>query len=110
MFDRYRAFATSLPCENERDVVKYVPEQYKRRWGIETGYRSAKSIRPHTSSKNPSVRMLLFVLSLVLSNIWIGLRRMVGKQRYHVTLAGILNRIIRVFVTSVYARWPPPIG
>ncbi len=99
MFDRYRAFATSLPCENEGDVIRYIPEQYKRRWGMEAGYRSAKSIRPHTSSRNPSVRMLLFVLSLVLNNIWIGLRRTAGRQRYHVTLAGILNRMIHAFVT-----------
>ncbi len=108
MFDRYRAFATSLPYESERDVVKYIPEQYKKRWGIETGYRSAKSIRPRTASRNPSVRMLLFVLSLVLNNIWIGLRRTVGRQRYHVPLAGVLNRIICVFAACVYARWPPP--
>ncbi len=108
MFDRYHAFATSLPYESERDVVKYIPEQYKKRWGIETGYRSAKSIRPRTASRNPSVRMLLFVLSLVLNNIWIGLRRTVGRQRYHVTLAGVLNRIICVFAAYVYARWPPP--
>ncbi len=110
MFDRYHAFATSLPYENERDVVKYIPEQYKKRWGIETGYRSAKSVRARTASRNPSVRMLLFVLSLVINNIWIGLRRTVCRQRYHVTLAGVLNRMIRVFAEYVYARWPPPIG
>ena len=67
VFDRYHVFATSLPCSDADDTVRDIPDQYRKRWGIETGYRCAKEIRPRTNSISPSIRMLLFAVSLILS-------------------------------------------
>jgi len=38
--------------------------------------------------------MLLFTLSLVLANIWTGLRRERGRQSYDIMLAGLLSMMI----------------
>ena len=34
-------------------------EQYRLRWGVETAYSNYESLRPRTTSRNESVRMLL---------------------------------------------------
>jgi len=94
VFDRYHVFATSLPCGTPGEALRRIPEQYRKRWGIETGYRSSKGIRARTTSRSPSVRMLLFTLSLVPADIWTGLRREAGRQSYSVTLSGLLSMMI----------------
>jgi len=87
-------FATSLPCGTPGEALRRIPEQYRKRWGMETGYRSSKGIRARTTSRNPAIRMLLFTLSLVLANIRAGLRRETGRQSYSVTPAGLLGMMI----------------
>lgn len=108
VFDRYHTFATSLPCKVPEDAMRHIPEQYRKRWGIETGYRSSKGIRARTNSINPAVRMLLFMVSLVLANIWVCTRREVGRQAYDITLTGFLNMMINSHAESLYMEWPPP--
>jgi len=108
IFERYLVFATSMSCGTPEEAVRRIPEQYRKRWGIETGYRSSKGIRARTTSTNPAIRMLLFTLSLVLANIWVGLRRETGKQAYDVTLAGFLSMMIVYHAMSQYRKWPPP--
>ena len=72
------AFATSVPvdvvCEFKRDQMtgaEAFVEQYRARWSIETGYRCIESIRPRTTSREESVRVLLLFASIILFNAWI---------------------------------------
>ena len=55
-----------MPCTDFDDILRYIPEQYKKRWGIETGYKQVKSIRPYATSKSAPMRMLLFAVSLII--------------------------------------------
>ena len=62
MFDRYHAFATNMSCASlddngESELLDHIPDECKKRWGIETGYRCVEEIRPRTTSLNPSVRL-----------------------------------------------------
>ena len=60
------AFATSVSvdvvCGFKRDQMtgaEAFVEQYRARWSIETGYRCIESMRPRTTSREESVRVLL---------------------------------------------------
>ena len=72
------AFATSIPvdvvCGFKRDQMTEAEafvEQYQARWSIETGYRCIESIRPRTTSREESVRVLLLFAPIILFNAWI---------------------------------------
>ena len=71
-------FATNVPVDAVREFecgdkvgVEAFVEQYKSRWGIETGYRCIKDIRPKTTSRNESVRILLLFMPIFLFNAWV---------------------------------------
>ena len=40
--DRYVAFATNMPCRTREELIETLPETYRRRWIIETGFRVIK--------------------------------------------------------------------
>ena len=51
-----------------------IRQVYRRRFGIESSYRCARSTRGWTTSPNPVIRFLLIALSFFLLNVWIALR------------------------------------
>lgn len=58
----------NLPCGmHPRDVY----ELYRQRFGIETSYRQMHLVRARTSSRNPTLRLLLVGLALVLVNLYV---------------------------------------
>lgn len=61
-------FATNFAVESSD--VEWIAEEYRKRWGIETGYRVKKDFRAKTTSKNPVIRQLYFFLCVLLFNIW----------------------------------------
>ena len=61
--ERLIGFATNVPGID--------PNEYSRRWGIETGYRMIENARVRTHSKSPVVRMLYFVYSAAVFNAWV---------------------------------------
>ena len=67
--ERYVAFATNLPRPSVAGLLVDLPGEYRMRWGIETGYRDVKRIRPMTASRSLSVRIAYF--SLAMYNAWI---------------------------------------
>jgi len=71
--ERYYALVTdTLPCENE-DTLDFcidLAKDYGKRWGIETGYRDKIELRGFTHSLSYSVRLFLFLLSVLLYNLW----------------------------------------
>jgi putative transposase len=46
-------------------------ERYRRRFGIESGYRQLHQVRARTASRNPALRLLLVGLALLLVNLWV---------------------------------------
>ena len=49
-------------------------QRYRRRFGIESSYRSMRQVRARTTSRNPALRFFLLAVGLVLVNTWIFLR------------------------------------
>jgi hypothetical protein len=68
---RYIAFATNIPRRFVMWNVTRLPDDYRRRWGIETGYSGVEGLRARTTSKSHSLRLLYFYYALVLYNAWL---------------------------------------
>ena len=60
---RWIGFATNMP-----KVDVYL---YKKRWGIETGYKMIESMRVKTHSSNSVSRLFCFMFSTLLYNAWV---------------------------------------
>jgi Transposase DDE domain len=56
---------------------------YRRRFGIESGYRQLEQVRARTSSKCPALRLLLVGLALLILNTYMTLRRVWLTIRYY---------------------------
>jgi hypothetical protein len=105
----------NLPDESLRRVRKL----YRRRFGIETGYRVMEQVRARTTSNSAAVRFLFIGLALLLVNIWIALhwlflrRRGSGPRRVareHFTLermARFLSRAVEAIYGVMSVVDPP---
>ena len=69
--DRYVAFATNMPCRTREELIETLPETYRRRWIIETGFRVIKNVLGKTCSNALHVRLFLFHFALLLYNLWL---------------------------------------
>jgi len=70
LYDFYYGFATNLPLSLATGLPEFIPLEYRRRWGIETGYRVQADAQAKTTSKEYSVRLLYQLTSLLLYNVW----------------------------------------
>ena len=71
-------------------------EQYRARWSIETGYRCIESMRPRTTSREESVRVLLLFVPIILFNAWILALHLLqranpGRAQIKMTIKGVLE-------------------
>ena len=64
------AFATNIMWSDPASMLERITEEYKKRWGIETGYMCLEQMRPHITSKNASVRIMLFYMIMIMFNLW----------------------------------------
>jgi len=64
----FHLFATSINFGSVKEFVKRVPEEYMRRWNIETGYRVKNEFKIRTCSKKGVARVLFFVVQSILHN------------------------------------------
>jgi len=67
--NEFLLFATSVNFGSVEEFVKRVPEEYKRRWNIETGYRVKNEFKIRTCSKRGVARVLFFVPQCILHNL-----------------------------------------
>ena len=63
---------------------------YRRRFGMESGYRQMHQVRARTTSRNPALRLLLVGLALIICNLYITLRRVCQTSRRY---GGRIRRI-----------------
>jgi IS4 transposase len=68
--DLYFSFATNLPRSIARKLPSFIPCEYRRRWGIETGYRVQDNAEAKTTSTNYKLRLLYQMVSVLLYNVW----------------------------------------
>ena len=67
--NEYFLFATNLVIKSTSEFVKKIPEEYRKRWNIETGYRVKNSFKIRTCSKSPVARILFFLVQCLLYNV-----------------------------------------
>ncbi len=66
-------FATNIPTRSDDLIFAFrIKDLYRRRWQIESGYRTKKyAFLPKTTSKNYVVRYFYFMMSVILYNYWV---------------------------------------
>ena len=67
--DKYVVLCTNLPAGKVYASIDALPEIYKQRWQIETGYRTVVEVYGKTRSNNFGTRVFLFYMSLVYVNL-----------------------------------------
>lgn len=67
-------FATNIVTED----AEHIAELYRKRWSIETGYRTKKQFRAKTTTPNNTVRMIYFFMECLLYNAWYCIRTIVS--------------------------------
>ncbi len=65
---RLNAWVTNVTTDPK--AAAGLVETYRKRWGIETGYRSKNEAKAFTTTTNPFVRLFLFLLPFLLYNWW----------------------------------------
>ena len=65
----YAVFVTNRDRVEPEDISR-ITNRYRRRWDIENQYLTVKSFLPKTSSKDYRVRLLRFVLTSLIYNLW----------------------------------------
>ena len=68
--DKYIVLAYRGCRRRIEDIIADIPEEYRSRWGIETGFRNIGFMRAKTRSMIPGVRWFLFMFSAALANFW----------------------------------------
>ena len=61
-------FATSIAFASPEEFVKRVPQSYRARWKIETGYRVKKDFKIRTCTRSYVARVLFFVVQCIMHN------------------------------------------
>ena len=108
--ERYIAFATNNPGLD--------PDEYSRRWGIETGYRMIEDARAGTHSKNPAVRLPCLAFSAAvynsraMANAMLARRHNVSAEEPPITQQQIKDALLflAVLVDHRQVSKPPPSG
>ena len=70
ILELYGAFATNLGFKNAVRSWQTLPRDYRKRWGIETGFRVEKDFKAKTTSKNEAVREIYHQYAIFLENLW----------------------------------------
>ncbi len=59
---------------DKKDDATKIKDEYRSRWGIETGFREVKRMEIKTTTRNPTIRYFFYVISVLMYNIWISVR------------------------------------
>jgi len=66
-----KAFATNEKYSNDDPFLEEkITLRYQKRMKIEFGYRSENAMRPRTTSNNYMIRIMYFLFSCLLYNLW----------------------------------------
>jgi len=66
---KYLLFATNKKVESIEKFEKMIPEEYGKRWNIETGYRVKNDFKIRSCTKSPVARVLFFIIQCIMYNV-----------------------------------------
>ncbi len=61
--------ATNKKAESIEKFEKMIPEEYRKRWNIETGYRVKNEFKIRSCTKFPVARVLFFIIQCIMYNV-----------------------------------------
>ena len=100
----YILFATNKDVESIEKFERKIPEEYRKRWNIESGYRVKNTFKIRTCTKSPVARTLFFVIQCTLYNILNMLKSVLEITAYE--LKSLINediiKVVRYGVKSLY--------
>lgn len=107
---QYIAFATSMPYEEAMAAFDQIPEEYRKRWGIESGFRVQDNVQAKTTSTDYTVRTVYLMLSIFLYNVWVLANAIQARE------LGIepdepltkLSQMVKLFTTWIELPEDPP--
>jgi len=109
IWKRYHVYGTNLPVTNNNRHV--FAEIYRMRWNIETSFRVEKQeFLAQTSSKSYRFRLFLFLVAIILYNLWI-LARIEFSETFYVRrwkisifqmIYTLSSRLLRRIDLSIY--------
>jgi hypothetical protein len=88
-------FATSLPMDKMLWNVSGLPEDYRKRWGIERGYVEVERFRAMATSRNHTLRLFYFFYALILCNAWL-LANLILAKTFSKFLTELIIRLVIV--------------
>ena len=100
--ETYIAFATNRP--------QIRVEQYKKRWAIETGYRMIEKQRVRTRSRLPAARLMCFLYSIMVYNMWVIINALATCVRDRITQTDLTARVVDWIRLVTMKGKPPPDG
>jgi hypothetical protein len=94
----YYTFATNFEIVY-KDDIKCIAEMYRKRWGIETGYRVKKDFLAITTTECYVIRVLYFMVSVILYNFWL-LCNLIYCREHGIELGTqkITTRIMKLYI------------
>ena len=104
----FHLFATDITVTIASDIMKKIPEEYRKRWNIETGYRLKNAFKIRTCSKSPIVRTLFFLIQCLLYNIESLLKQVIEIDAYKLKSA-ISDAIVTVITKGYKSLFIVPI-
>ena len=95
-------FATNLERPDARRLVRMVPKEYRRRWGIETSFRKVKEVYGRTLSPSPAIRLAYFMTAMVLYNLWQAVNLLLMAQERIVAKKAKGYRVTMPFMVTAF--------
>jgi putative transposase len=107
--ERYIVFATNMKYSEAFKLYPEIPEEYRKRWGVETGFRVQNTIKAKTTSTNYTIRLLYHMLSTILYNIWMlaNITLMLQLKRELTKPLIKLTQMTRIFRLKIELNKPP---
>jgi|GEM_PF-525149 len=100
----FHLFATNHEVNIASDILKKIPEEYRKRWNIETGYRLKNAFKIRTCSQSHIVRTLLFIIQCILYNIESLLKLIIEIDAYKLksAISDSIVKIIKAGYKSIF--------
>ncbi len=94
----YYTFATNFEIVYKKDIEN-IADMYKKRWGIETGYRVKNDFLAITTTECYIMRLLYFMISIILYNFWL-LCNLIYCREHRIELGTpkITTRIMKLYI------------
>lgn len=106
----YYTFATNFEIIYKKDI-EHIAETYRKRWGIETGYRVKHDFLAVTTTQSYTVRLLYFMVSVILYNFWLLCNLVYCRERgIELGTQKITTRVLKIHIRKYLIRIPNEIS